>query len=103
MEYLVHLAILISIWSILAISLNLIVGYTGLLSITHSAFFGLGAYVTAIATTQYHVNFFFSILIGMGITALFSLVFSLILARFKGDYYAIVSFGFNIIIFSLVG
>jgi branched-chain amino acid transport system permease protein len=101
MEYLIHLAILISIWSILAISLNLIVGYTGLLSITHSAFFGLGAYATAIATTEHNINFFVSVLIGIFITAIISFVFSLILARFKGDYYAIVSFGFNIIIFSI--
>lgn len=101
MEYLIHLAILISIWSILALSLNLLVGYTGLISVTQSAFFGLGAYATAIATTVYDVNFFLSILIGTGVTAVVSLLFGLILARFQGDYYAIVSFGFNIIIFSI--
>jgi branched-chain amino acid transport system permease protein len=101
MEYLIHLAILISIWSILAISLNLIVGYTGLISITHAAFFGMGAYATAILDTVYDINFFLSLFIGIIITAVISLVFGLILSRFKGDYYAIASFGFNIIVFSI--
>jgi len=101
MEYLIHLAILISIWSILAISLNLIVGYTGLISITHAAFFGMGAYATAILDTVYNINFFLSLFIGIIITAVISLVFGLILSRFKGDYYAIASFGFNIIVFSI--
>ena len=43
MDYFVHIAILIGIYSILALSLNLIVGYTGLLSITQAAFYGIGA------------------------------------------------------------
>lgn len=101
MEYLIHLAILISIWSILAVSLNLILGYTGLLSITHAAFFGLGAYATAISMTVYDINFFVSILIGIFITGIISLIFGLILARFKGDIYALASFGLNIIVFSV--
>lgn len=101
MEYLIHLAILISIWSILAISLNLIVGYAGLLSITHAAFFGLGAYTTAILTTAYDFNFFITIPVGIIVTAIVSWLFSVILSRFKGDYYALASFGFNIIIFSI--
>jgi branched-chain amino acid transport system permease protein len=101
MEYFIHLAILISIWSILAISLNLVIGYAGLLSITHAAFFGLGAYATAISMTVYDINFFVSVLIGILVTGIVSLVFGLILARFKGDIYALASFGLNIIVFSI--
>ena len=41
MEYLIHLAILFAIYGILGISLNLVVGYTGLLSVTHAAFTAL--------------------------------------------------------------
>ncbi|MDP2641861.1 MAG: branched-chain amino acid ABC transporter permease, partial [bacterium] len=48
MEYFIHLAILVGIYAILGLSLNLIVGYTGLLSVTHAAFYGIGAYATAI-------------------------------------------------------
>jgi len=101
MEYLIHLAILISIWSMLAMSLNLILGYTGLLSITHAAFFGIGAYATAISMTVYDINFFLSILIGILVAGVVALLFGLILARFKGDIYALATFGLNIIIFSI--
>ena len=101
MEYLVHLAILISIYSILAISLNLVVGYTGLLSITQAAFYGIGAYATAILLTSYDVNFFLSILIGMVFSGLAALIVGYVLSKFDGDYFALGSFGFNIIIFSI--
>lgn len=68
---------------------------------THAAFFGLGAYATAISMTVYDINFFVSILIGIFITGIVALVFGLILSRFKGDIYALASFGLNIIVFSL--
>ena len=101
MEYLIHLAILGSIYTILAISLNLVVGYTGLLSITQAAFYGIGAYVTAILLTTYDINFFISIVLGALITAAVSLLIGYVLSKFKGDYYALGSFGFNVIVYSI--
>ena len=101
MEYLIHLAILFAIYSILGISLNLIVGYTGLLSVTHAAFYGLGAYATAILLTTSGVNFFVSIIFGIILAAIISFLIGIVLSKFKGDYYALGSFGFNIIIFSI--
>lgn len=101
MEYLIHLAILISIYGILGLSLNLIVGFTGLLSVTHAAFYGIGAYATAILLTDYGMNFFVAALLGALITAVVSLFIGYILSKFKGDYYALGSFGFNVIVFSL--
>lgn len=101
MEYLIHLAILIGIYGILGLSLNLIVGYTGLLSITHAAFYGIGAYVTAILLTSLGMNFFLAMLAGIIITAILALIIGAILSRFKGDYYALGSFGFNVIIYSI--
>ncbi len=101
MEYLIHLAILGGVYVILGLSLNLVVGYTGLLSITHAAFYGLGAYTTALLLTTYEVNFFLSLLIGCVVTAIASLLIGYVLSKFKGDYYALGSFGFNIIVFSI--
>jgi branched-chain amino acid transport system permease protein len=102
MEYLIHLAILISIWSILGISLNLIVGYSGLMSVTHAAFFGVGAYSTAILMTEHGWNFFLAAIVGVCITMILAYIFGAILGRFNGDYYALASFGFNIIVFSVL-
>lgn len=101
MEYFIHLGILIAIWSILAFSLNLVIGYTGLLSITHAAFFGIGAYGTAILMTEHDWNFFMAALIGVIVSMILAGIFGMILGRFKGDYYALASFGFNIIVFSV--
>src|SRR3989338_7563134 len=101
MEYLIHLAILGGIYTILGISLNLVVGYTGLLSITQAAFYGIGAYTTAILLTRYDINFFVSIVLGVLITAVVSLLIGYVLSKFKGDYYALGSFGFNVIVYSI--
>lgn len=101
MEYLIHLAILASIYTILALSLNLVVGYTGLLSITQAAFYGIGAYTTAILLTEYDVNFFLALIIGMVISGVAGLLIGYILSRFRGDFYALGSFGFNIIVYSM--
>ncbi|MEK7579432.1 MAG: branched-chain amino acid ABC transporter permease [Patescibacteria group bacterium] len=101
MEYLIHLAILIGIYSILGISLNLVVGYAGLLSVTHAAFYGIGAYATAILLTTLGWGFFLSVLVGIVIAGLFALFVGLVMSKFKGDYYALASFGFNIITWSV--
>ncbi len=101
MDYFVHIAILIGIYSILAMSLNLVVGFTGLLSITQAAFYGIGAYATAILLTSFGVNFFLSIVMGMIITAIISFAIGYVLSKFDGDYFALGSFGFNIIVFSI--
>ena len=101
MAYLVHLAILISIFSILGISLNLVVGYTGLLSVTHAAFFGIGAYATAILLTSFGWNFFISVIVGIVASSVIALLIGLVLSRFDEDYYALASFGFNIIVYSI--
>ena len=97
MEYLIHLAILFAIYGILGISLNLVVGYTGLLSVTHAAFYGIGAYATAILLTSFGVNFFISVIIAIIISSIAALLIGLILSKFDDDYYALASFGFNII------
>ncbi len=101
MEYLIHIAILISIYAILGLALNLVVGFTGLLSITQAAFYGIGAYVTAILLTSTGMNFFMALFVGVVITAVASLAIGFVLSKFKDDYYALGSFGFNIIIYSV--
>lgn len=97
--YIIHLLILFSIYGILALSLNLIMGYTGLLSLAHAAFFGIGAYTTAILTTVYNITFFPSVLIGIITAMIASVLIGLVLSKFKGDYYTLGSLGFNFIVF----
>jgi len=101
MEYLIHLAIMFCLYAALAVSLNLVVGYTGLLSISHAVFYGIGAYATAIFLTQSGVGFFLSVILGIIITAFISFLIGIVLSKFKDDYYALGSLGFNVILFSI--
>ncbi len=56
MNYVLQILIMISIYSILALSLNLLVGYTGLLSLCQAAFFGIGAYASGVKVGQFCVG-----------------------------------------------
>ena len=72
MDYFIYVATIFGIYAILGVSLNLVVGYAGLLSITHAAFFGIGAYASALAATKLEANFFLALIIGIGVAALIS-------------------------------
>jgi len=97
MAYLIHLAVLFAIYGILALSLNLVVGYTGLLSAMHAAFYGVGAYAVAILATSYGVGFLLALLVGMAVSAALALFVGFVLSRFRGDYYALGTIGFTVI------
>ncbi|PVZ06806.1 MULTISPECIES: hypothetical protein [Bacteroidales] len=53
MEYLLHLFVLICIYTILAQSLSLVAGYSGQVSLTHAGFYGLGAYTTTLMSIHW--------------------------------------------------
>ncbi len=78
-------------------SLNLIAGYTGLFSMAHAVFYATGAYTTAILLTKSEINFFLTVVAGIALTILMSLLIGTVLSRFREDYYAIVSLGFGAI------
>src|SRR3989338_9540491 len=100
MAYLIYISTIFLINSIQSLSLNLVLGFTGLISATHIAFVGMGAYSTAILTTQFGMNFFLSMLAGVIISAVLSCVIGFILSRLEGDYYLLGTVGFNFIIYS---
>jgi len=102
MAYLIHIAILVCIYGILGLSLNLVVGETGLLSVTQAAFFGIGAYATALLLTGLGLNFFLAALLGMLLTGAIALSIGIVLSRLAGDYYALGTFGFNVIVWSVL-
>ena len=84
----------------LGVSLNLVVGYTGLLSVAQAAFFGIGAYTTAILLTTTEIGFLSAGLIGVIVAVAVAFLIGLVLSRFRGDYYALASLGFGVIVFS---
>ena len=103
-----------AIWAILAVSLNLVVGFTGLLSVGHIGFFGIGAYSVAILTSTadysvlrtqsiptYEWPFFAALPVGIALAGLTALLVGVVFNRFRDDVFVLVSFGFAIISFNL--
>ena len=84
-QYFIHLFILIGIFLILSLALQLSLGFTGMLNMGIVAFFGIGAYASALLTKS---GFPFIIgFIAAGIAALiFGFILSFALKKFKGDY-----------------
>jgi branched-chain amino acid transport system permease protein len=87
--YWLSVAIQIGIFSIAALGLNVLVGFTGQISIGHAAFFLLGAFTSAYVSNTFPIPVFFAIPLAGIITALVGLIFGLPAARLKGLYLVI--------------
>ncbi len=102
MDYILHLAILICIYTILAQSLSLVAGYSGQISLAHAGFYGIGAYTTALLS----VNYGFSVLLTLPLAMLLSGVIAWIVAKVAvktiDDYYIIITLGIQVVIFSIM-
>jgi branched-chain amino acid transport system permease protein len=93
MSLVVHLLVLITIYGILAVSLNLVMGVTGLFNIGHAAFFGIGAYTSALLMLKGGVPWLAAMLAGVGLAGLVAYLIGLPVLRLVGDYLAVVTLG----------
>lgn len=101
MNYILYVVSLLAVYAILTVSLNLVVGYTGILSVAHAAFMGIGAYATALLLTEWGLNFFLTLPVGIVIAGLVSAALAASTLRLRGDYYIIGSFGFQVIMYNV--
>jgi branched-chain amino acid transport system permease protein len=99
--YILNLLILVSISGILAVSLNFIIGYAGIFSMAHAAFFGIAAYTGALVAMHVSTSLLVTIPIAMVICAALSLVISLPSLRVRGDYFVVASLGLQMIAFTV--
>ena len=103
-----------AIWAMLSVSLNLVVGFTGLLSVGHIGFFGIGAYSMAILSSDpayeqlrteaiptFAWPFFAALPVSVALAGLVAIVVGIVFNRFRDDIYVLVSFGFAIIAFNV--
>jgi branched-chain amino acid transport system permease protein len=96
--YILHLLSMIYLNGVITLGLVLILGYTKQFSLGQVAFYGIGAYTTAVLTANYHISFFLAMVIS-GLLAAMSAVFVAIPAtRFQGPWLALVTFAFAEII-----
>jgi branched-chain amino acid transport system permease protein len=110
--------VIMTVYVIMALGLNVVVGYAGLLDLGYVAFYAAGAYIAGwFATQQFsprnlhivsvgvphsvqgiHINVWFLLLVGAVFAALFGIVIGLPTLRLRGDYLAIVTLGFGEIV-----
>jgi branched-chain amino acid transport system permease protein len=83
---------------VLAVALNLFIGFAGQISLGHAAFFGMGAYASAILTTRYGWNPWPAMAVGLAIVFVVATLISRPLLKLKGHYLAMATLGFGIIV-----
>ena len=98
MDYILQLLIFVSIYSIVALGLNLVVGNTGLLSMASGALFGIGSYSVAIFVTKFQFNFFAALGIAVIIAVAVALLVGIVFSRFRDDYYMLATVGFTYVV-----
>jgi branched-chain amino acid transport system permease protein len=96
--YLTVVGVFAAFHIILAVGLNLLMGYCGQISLGHAAFFGLGAYSTGILTTKYGLSPWLAMLCGVALVFVISYLIARPLLKLKGHYLAMATLGFGIII-----
>lgn len=101
MEYFIHILIISGIYIILTLSLNLIVGYTGLPALGHTAFACVGAYTSSLLALNYGVSPWLGLVIGACFASGLGLIIGIPSMRLKGDYLALATFGFGVIVYSV--
>jgi branched-chain amino acid transport system permease protein len=93
-----HILVLCGIFAVLALSLNVILGYLGELSFGHSAFFGIGAYTSALLALRLDVPFWGGLVGAAILSGLVGLAIGYLTLRIKGPQFAIVTLGFGAIL-----
>lgn len=99
--YLAHYLVMVGIYGILAISLNLLVGYSGIFSLAHAAIYGVGAYASALTALKLGLGFWGGLVVAAvagGIAAALVAIPSL---RVAGDYYIVASFGLQVVVLTV--
>lgn len=97
-QYVMRIIIMIGIYSMLGLGLNILTGYTGLVSLGHAGFYAIGAYTASLLSLRLGANFIISGLGGALMAALCGLLLGLPTLRLNGTYLSIVTLGFGEII-----
>ena len=92
--YYLHVAIMAGIFGVLALSLNLLLGYTGQLSLGHTAFFGIGAYTSALLTLRLEWPVWPAMLGAVALAALAGWLIGRLALKLRGAYFVLVTISF---------
>ncbi len=101
MDYLVSLAVFAGIWVVLALSLNILMGYAGQVSLGQAAFFGIGAYTSAIFVLRFDQPFAVGFLAAIVVTGLVGGVLGLPSLRVRHDFLVLATMGVNFVVVAI--
>jgi branched-chain amino acid transport system permease protein len=102
MRYLLHLLIYLDIYIVVALSLNLVVGYCGLLTLSHASYYAIGGYAYALLSLKFGWDFIPAVIAAAMLAAVLSLAVSLPSWRLRGDFFVIATLATQALIFSLL-
>ena len=102
MDYVLHLLVVICIYVSLTVSLDLLIGHTGILSFGHAAFYGIGAYTTAILSVYAGWGWFPSMIAAFVVGLVIAALVGIPTLRLGGDYFILALFGFQSIVITLI-
>ncbi|MEW5722136.1 MAG: branched-chain amino acid ABC transporter permease [Thermodesulfobacteriota bacterium] len=102
-NYYCYLLNLMAINSIVAIGLNIVVGYTGQVSLGHAGFFAIGAYASAMLYGVYHLPFLLVLPLAGFLAAVFGFLLGLPALRLEGPYLTIATMGFGMAVIQVIG
>ncbi len=100
-SYVVELLTQMLIWSIVAMSLDVLMGYTGMPSFGHATYMGLSAYSTAILMTRYQGTFAGAMFFGILLAAFAAALFGLLALRAKGHYFLLITMALGMVVWGL--
>jgi branched-chain amino acid transport system permease protein len=100
-EYFLHILVIAGIYIILTLSLNLMVGFTGLAALGHIAFACVGAYTSSLLALNHGISPWIGLMAGACLASLLGFVIGFPSIRLKGDYLALATFGFGVIVYSV--
>src|SRR5262249_42932963 len=99
--YQIELVTQMLIYAIFAMSLDILLGYTGLPSLGHAAYFGLAAYATAILSLRFHISFWLAAPAGIAASVVAAALFNLLALRTSHSYYLMITLALSQLLWSL--
>ncbi|HWQ84699.1 MAG TPA: branched-chain amino acid ABC transporter permease [Anaerolineales bacterium] len=99
--YIISIAVFVGIWVALALSLNILVGYAGQISLGHAAFFGIGAYTSAVLALRYGSPFWLDFLGAILVTGLVGIILGLPSLRVRHDFLVLATIGINFVVVAI--
>ncbi len=94
-DYAIHIGVMVFIYMILALGLNIVPGFNGLLDLGFVGFYGIGAYTSGLLTIHFGLSYWVIVPLAAINGAIWGILLGAPTLRLTGDYFAIVTFGFS--------